>query len=96
MEPENCFFTLFWGIWAPPNGPKKVHRGPQVGRMYVPMFKVENRPLIISTNPFFKKKWSGATRKKVFCAVLGHLGTPKLDQKGAQKPASRRDLCPNV
>jgi hypothetical protein len=26
----------FWGIREPPNGPKKVHKGPQVGRMYGP------------------------------------------------------------
>ena len=28
-----AFFMLSWGIWAPPNGPKKVHKGPQVGGM---------------------------------------------------------------
>ena len=28
------FFMLFWGIWAPQNGPKKVHKGPQVDEMY--------------------------------------------------------------
>ena len=28
------FFMLFWGFWAPPNGPKKVHKGPRVDRMY--------------------------------------------------------------
>tara|TARA_B110001454_G_scaffold86672_1_gene83140 strand:- start:497 stop:694 length:198 start_codon:yes stop_codon:yes gene_type:complete len=52
---------LFWGIWAPqngpapPNGPEKVHRGPQVGMMYVPMFKLENRPLTISLGLFYKQ-----------------------------------------
>jgi hypothetical protein len=25
------FFLLFWGIWAPPNGPKEVFKGPLVG-----------------------------------------------------------------
>jgi hypothetical protein len=30
-------FLLFWGIWACPNGPKKVLKGPQVGGMYGPM-----------------------------------------------------------
>jgi hypothetical protein len=50
---ENSFFMLDWGIWAPPNGPKKVHKGPQVDRMYVPMSKLENKPLTKSLGPFF-------------------------------------------
>jgi hypothetical protein len=66
---------MFWGSWAPQNGPKKhakarywngpkkVLRGPQVGRVYVTILKLENRPLTISVGPFFKKKWSGVTRK---------------------------------
>jgi hypothetical protein len=47
-QPEISFFVLLkvlWGIWAPLNGPEKVHRGPKVGRMHVPMFELENRPL---------------------------------------------------
>jgi hypothetical protein len=39
------FFLLFWGIWAPPNGPKKVLKSPQVGGMYVPMLRLEKKPL---------------------------------------------------
>jgi hypothetical protein len=31
-------------IWAAPNGHKKVHKGPQVGRMYGPMSKIKNKP----------------------------------------------------
>jgi hypothetical protein len=31
------FFLLFWGVWAPPNGSKKVHKSPQVDGMYGPM-----------------------------------------------------------
>jgi hypothetical protein len=54
---------LFWGIWLPQNGPKKVHRGPQVSRMYVPMLRLENRPLTISLSPFLKNKWSEPTIK---------------------------------
>jgi hypothetical protein len=38
-------FVLFWGIWALPNGPKKVHKSLQVGRMYVPMPRLKNKPL---------------------------------------------------
>jgi hypothetical protein len=43
---------LFWGIWAPPNEPKKVLEGPQAGKKYVPMFKFENKPLTKSLGPF--------------------------------------------
>jgi hypothetical protein len=25
-QPENSFIMLFWGIWAPSNGPKKVDK----------------------------------------------------------------------
>jgi hypothetical protein len=63
MKPKNVLFLSVLGHLGTPNGPKKVHRGPQVGRMYVPIFRLENRPLTISISPFFKKKWSGATRK---------------------------------
>jgi hypothetical protein len=38
------YFMLFLAIWAPPNGPKKVHKGPQVGGMYGTMSELENRP----------------------------------------------------
>jgi hypothetical protein len=31
-----------------------------------------------------------------FYAVLGHLGTPKLTQKGTQRPTSGQDVFPNV
>jgi hypothetical protein len=60
------------------------------------MFRLENRPITISISLFFKEKLSGATRKLVFCAVLGHLGTPKWTQKSAQKLASGWDVCSNV
>jgi hypothetical protein len=43
---------LFWGIWAPSKGPKKVLKGPKVDKMYVPMSKLENKPLNKSFNPF--------------------------------------------
>jgi hypothetical protein len=36
-QPENSLFMLFWGIWAPPNGPEKVNKGLQVDKMYGPM-----------------------------------------------------------
>jgi hypothetical protein len=37
-------FGPFLVIWAPPIGPKKVNKGPQVGRMYGPMLKLKNKP----------------------------------------------------
>jgi hypothetical protein len=77
---------LFWGIWAPPNIPQKVNRGPQVGRMYVPMFKLESRPLTISLGPFFKEKVIRSNQKIRFCAVLGHLGTSKWTEKVHKGP----------
>jgi hypothetical protein len=33
-------FDHFGAIWAPPNGPKKVAKGPKVGKMYGTMFKL--------------------------------------------------------
>jgi hypothetical protein len=49
---QKWVFILVWGIWACPIGPKKVLEGPQVGGMYVPMSKLENRPLAKSLGPF--------------------------------------------
>jgi hypothetical protein len=49
-------FMLFWGIWAPPKGPIEVLKGLQVGGMYVPMSKLENKPLTKSIGPFLQEK----------------------------------------
>jgi hypothetical protein len=46
-------FGHFGAIRAPPNGPKKVYKGPQVGRMYDPMCEPKNKPLTKSLDPFF-------------------------------------------
>jgi hypothetical protein len=43
---------LFWGIWAPQNGPKKEYKGLQVGEMYVSLSKLENKPLTESIGLF--------------------------------------------
>jgi hypothetical protein len=89
----------FWGHLGTPKwtqkGPKKVLKGPQVGRMYVSMSKHKNKPLTKSLSPFLQEKWSKTTRKQVFYAVFGHFGA-KWIQKGRQRPASRRDVWPNV
>jgi hypothetical protein len=81
------FFMLFWGIWAPPKGPKKVIKGPQVDRMYVPMSKLENKPLvgeIVQNN------------KKIifFYVVLGHLGTPNEPKKVLKGPKADMMYAP--
>jgi hypothetical protein len=34
---QKRLFMHFWGIWAPPNGPKMVLKDLQVGRLFVPM-----------------------------------------------------------
>jgi hypothetical protein len=47
-----CFFT-FLNYMGTPNGPKKVLKGPQVGGIYDPMFKIENKPQIKLLGPFF-------------------------------------------
>jgi hypothetical protein len=83
-------------IWAPPNGPKKVHEGLQVGRMYHPMSGLEKRPLTKLLDPFFRRNGPKQPENSLFCAVFGHLGTPKWTQKGTQRPASGLDVWPNV
>jgi hypothetical protein len=46
------FFLHFGAIWAPPYEPKKVLKGPQVGRTYGPMSKLKNKPLTkLSADP---------------------------------------------
>jgi hypothetical protein len=40
----SMLFCPFLIIWAPPIGPKKVYKGPQVISMYGPMFKLKNKP----------------------------------------------------
>jgi hypothetical protein len=85
-QPENIFSCCFGGIGATPNGPKKVHKGPQVDRIYVPMFKLENRPLTISISLSLGRSSMEKPENKFFCAVLGHLGTPKWTKKVLKGP----------
>jgi hypothetical protein len=51
-EWSGAVFVLFRGTWASPKGPKKVPKGPQVSGMYVPMCRLENKPLTESISPF--------------------------------------------
>jgi hypothetical protein len=46
-------FFPFGAIWAPPYEPEKVPKGTQVGGMYGPMSKLNNKPLIKLSGPFF-------------------------------------------
>jgi hypothetical protein len=36
--------------------PQNIDNGPQVGGMYVPMYKLENKPLPKSIGPILKEK----------------------------------------
>ena len=72
---------LFRGFGAHSNGTKKVIKGRQVGGRYVPMSKLESKPLTKSSGLFLKEKVSKTTKKLFFYAVLGHLGTPKWTKK---------------
>jgi hypothetical protein len=47
------FFGHFGAIWAPPNRPIKVPKGPQVGRIYGPMFRLRIKPLTKFLGPLF-------------------------------------------
>jgi hypothetical protein len=38
-------YAVFCHFGVPPNGPKKIGKGPQVGRMYGLMSELENKPL---------------------------------------------------
>jgi hypothetical protein len=78
---------LFWGIWAPPNGPKNVYKGPQMGGMHGPISCLENKALTKSIDSFCRRKGPKQPENSFFYTVLGHLGTPKWTDKvfkGAQ------------
>jgi hypothetical protein len=71
--------------------------------MYLPMFKLENRPLTISLGPFYKKMCSEATRKTNFVYYFGAFGHSQIDPKTKHKntktqkhkPASGPDVSPS-
>jgi hypothetical protein len=68
--------------------------------MYVPMFKLENKPLTISLGTFFKKKWSRATRKqasrKQAPKSTRKQAPKKVQKKKCKKKGKERNVCPNV
>jgi hypothetical protein len=47
------FFGHFEAIWAPQNGPKKIHKGLQVSGMYDAMSKLKKKLLTKSIGPLF-------------------------------------------
>jgi hypothetical protein len=60
---QKIVFYAVWGIWEPPNGTKKILKGPQVDGMYGPMSYLENKALTKSIRLFLYEKWSKTTRK---------------------------------
>jgi hypothetical protein len=50
--PKTGCKTIFWLFWTS-NRLKKVHKGLQVGGMYDPKFKLNNKPLTKSLGPLF-------------------------------------------
>jgi hypothetical protein len=86
---------LFWGIWAPPIGPKQVLKGSQVNWMYVLMSKFKNKPLTKSKAHSCRRNSLKQPENSIY-AVLGHFGTLKWTQKGTQRPASGQDVCLNA
>ena len=75
---------LFWGIWVPANGAKKVHRGLQVSRMYVPISKLKDKPLTISLGPYKKKSGPKQPENKFFM-LFGGIWAPPNGREKVQK-----------
>jgi hypothetical protein len=47
------FLVIFGAIWALLNGPQKIDKDPQVGRIHGLMSKLKDKPLTISSGLFF-------------------------------------------
>jgi hypothetical protein len=75
------FFSHFGAIWAPPNAPKKVLEGQQVGGMYGTMSELKNKPLTTLLGPFLSKKQGFL----LFFTFRGHIGTLKWTPKDTSK-----------
>jgi hypothetical protein len=65
-----------------------VHTDPQVGRMYVRVSKFEKLAPNQNNRPHLAGEMVQNSQKMGVYAVLGHLGTPNLTQKGTQRPVS--------
>jgi hypothetical protein len=86
---------LFWGIWAPSNGPKKVYDGPQVGRMHGPISWLENKALTKSKDSFCRRNGPKQPEIVFFILFWGiwAMGTPKWTEKVIK---GGWDVWPNV
>jgi hypothetical protein len=81
-------FYFFGAIWAPPNGPKRNHKGTQrssSGGTYGPMSKFKNKPLTKLLGPFFKEKWSKTTRNRFLGCFLFHFEAIWASSNGPKK-----------
>jgi hypothetical protein len=58
---------------APPNGPKKILKVPQVGGMSLPMSDLKNKPLTKSLGLFFLREIIQNNQKTAFSTVFGHF-----------------------
>ena len=82
------FLCCFFAIGAPPNGPREVPKGPQVGGMYGPMSKNENKPQPKPLDHSYKRNGPKQPEKSLLCCFWlfwGQFGIPKEAQKGMQK-----------
>jgi hypothetical protein len=50
-DPPAGLCVLFWVHFGGALMPQNIHKGPQVGEMYVPMPKFESKPLTKSVGP---------------------------------------------
>jgi hypothetical protein len=91
-QPENKYFMLvffYFGVTqAPPNRPKKVPKGLQVGRTYGPMSKLKRKAPNQIIRPIHLREMVRNNQKTFFCFVffsLGSFGHPQMDPKRYQK-----------
>jgi len=78
---------LFWDIWALPIGRNKIHKGLQMGWMYVPVSKLENKPLTESLDHSFRRNGSNQPENSFFMLFRGfgaHPNGPEKVIKGRQ------------
>jgi hypothetical protein len=96
------FFCHFGDIWAPPNRPKKILKGFQVGGMYGAMSELKIKRLNKLLCPFFRSNGPKQPENrfhKVFWVILGPFGYPQLDPQRyikALKWGGGRYVWPNV
>jgi len=65
------FCAVFGHFGAPPNGPKKIHKVPQLSGMSRPMSELKNKPLTRSLGLFFLGVQNN--QKRAFSTVFGYF-----------------------